>query len=117
MIAQTDRGVVKISFGRESTGEVVEELAWSVSPRIMESPARLDAVRRELDRYFEGRLDRFTVPLDWRLIHGFQTKVLRATAAIPYGETRSYGEVAAEAGNPRAPTARRAPPWAAIPCR
>jgi methylated-DNA-[protein]-cysteine S-methyltransferase len=102
VVAETERGVVKISFGQESPEEVVEELAWTVSPRILESPARLDPVRRELHDYFEGRLDRFTVPLDWQLIHGFQTQVLRATAAIPYGETRSYGEVAAEAGNRRA---------------
>jgi methylated-DNA-[protein]-cysteine S-methyltransferase len=102
VVAETERGVVKISFGQESPDEVVEELAWTVSPRVLESPARLDPVRRELDEYFEGRLDRFTVPLDWHLIHGFQTKVLRATAAIPYGETRSYGEVATEAGNRRA---------------
>jgi methylated-DNA-[protein]-cysteine S-methyltransferase len=102
VVAGTGRGVVKISFGQESPDEVVEELAWTISPRILEAPARLDPVRRELSEYFDGRLDRFTVPLDWQLIHGFQTKVLRATAAIPYGETRSYGEVAAEAGNRRA---------------
>ena len=102
VVAETGKGVVKISFGQESTDEVVEELAWTVSPRVLEAPARLDPVRRELDQYFEGRLHDFTVPLDWQLIGGFQTKVLRATAAIPYGETRSYGEVAAEAGNRRA---------------
>ena len=102
VVAETSKGVVKISFGQESPEEVVEELAWTVSPRILESRRRLDPVRRELDQYFEGQLDRFTVPLDWQLIHGFQTRVLRATASIPYGETRSYGEVAAEAGNRRA---------------
>jgi methylated-DNA-[protein]-cysteine S-methyltransferase len=102
VVAETGRGVVKISFGHESPDEVVEELASAVSPRVLEAPARLDPVRRELDEYFEGRLHRFTVPLDWQLAHGFQTRVLRATAAIPYGETRSYGEVAEEAGNRRA---------------
>ena len=102
LVAETGKGVVRISFGEESPDEVVEELAWTVSPRVLEAPARLDPVRRELDQYFEGRLHDFTVPLDWQLISGFQTKVLRATAAIPYGETRSYGEVAAEAGNRRA---------------
>ena len=102
VVAETRRGVVKISFGHESPDEVVEELAWSVSPRVLESPPRLDPVRRELDSYFEGELKRFTVPLDWQLVQGFQTKVLRATARIPYGETSSYGEIAAEAGNRRA---------------
>ena len=102
VLAGTGKGLVKVSFGQESPDEVVEELAWTVSPRVLEVPARLDPARRELERYFAGRLRDFTVPLDWQLISGFQTKVLRATAAIPYGETRSYGEVAAEAGNRRA---------------
>ena len=102
LIAGTGRGIVKVAFPNQPTDEVLEELAAAVSPRVLESPARLDDVRRELDDYFEGRLDRFGVPLDWRLARGFQTKVLRATASIPYGETRSYGDVAAKAGNPRA---------------
>lgn len=102
VIAGTNRGIVRVAFNTESLDEVLGELAAAVSPRVLESPARLDDARRELDAYFDGRLDRFTVSLDWQLIHGFQTKVLRATSRIPYGETRSYGEVAADAGNPRA---------------
>ena len=101
LVAGTDRGVVKVAFPTQPTDEVLAQLA-TVSPRVLESPARLDDIRRELDAYFEGRLDRFSVPLDWRLARGFQAKVLRATARIPYGETRSYGEVAARAGNARA---------------
>lgn len=102
VVAETERGVVKVSFGHESPDEVVEELAWMLSPRVLSSPARLDPVRRELDAYFEGQLQHFTVPLDWQLVRGFQTRVLRATARIPYGQTSSYGEIAAEAGNRRA---------------
>jgi methylated-DNA-[protein]-cysteine S-methyltransferase len=81
---------------------VLEELAGSVSPRILESPTKLDEVRRELDRYFEGRLQDFELPLDWQLTQGFYRKVLRATARIPYGQTRSYKQMATKAGSPRA---------------
>jgi len=102
LVAGTDRGIVKVAFPTQPTDEVLAQLAATVSPRVLESPARLDAVRRELDAYFEGRLDKFSVSLDWRLARGFQSKVLHATARIPYGETRSYGEVAAKAGNARA---------------
>lgn len=102
VMAATPRGVVRVAFGGERLDDVLEELALTVSPRILEAPKRLDPARRELERYFEGRLRRFDVDLDWRLISGFQRRVLRATAAIPYGETMSYGEVAADAGNPRA---------------
>lgn len=102
LVAGTDRGIVRVAFPHRDHDALLEEIATVISPRVLEAPERLDEARRELDAYFAGRLDRFSVPLDWRLVHGFQIKVLQATAAIPYGETRSYGEVAAEAGNHRA---------------
>lgn len=102
LAAATPRGLVRLTFPVESHETVLEQLASKVSPRILESPARLDDVRRELDRYFEGRLQQFDLPLDWQLTRGFYRKVLRATARIPYGQTRSYSEMANKAGNPRA---------------
>lgn len=101
-LAATDRGLVRLNLPGHDAGDFLARLSQEISPAILESPGSLDDARRELDEYFAGRLKRFSVPLDWRLIHGFQEKVLRATYAIPYGETLTYGEVAAEAGNPRA---------------
>src|SRR5581483_3085149 len=57
---------------------------------------------RELDEYFEGRRTSFEAPLDWEQMAPFQQRVLRATAAIPFGRTSTYIGVATEAGNPRA---------------
>ena len=102
LLATTPRGLVRVSFPIEPPEKVLEELAGSVSPRILESPTKLDQARRELDRYFEGRLHDFDLPLDWQLTHGFYRKVLRATARIPYGQTRSYKQMAKRAGSPRA---------------
>ena len=81
---------------------MLESLAERISPRLLEAPARLDPVRRELDEYFAGRRREFDLPLDWRLTGGFTRKVLRETARIPFGETRSYMQMAASAGSPRA---------------
>jgi len=59
-------------------------------------------VRRELDEYFAGRRETFGVTLDWALVpSGFGRRVLEQTARIPFGATRSYGEIAAQAGSPR----------------
>ena len=102
VLAATPRGLVRITFPVETTDAVLEQLSASVSPRILESPARLDDARRELDRYFEGKLQKFSLPLDWQLTRGFYRKVLRATARIPYGKTRSYTQMATKAGSPRA---------------
>lgn len=102
LLATTPRGLVRVSFPIEPPEKVLEGLAASVSPRILESPTKLDEARRELERYFEGRLHDFDLPLDWQLTHGFYRKVLRATARIPYGQTRSYKQMAKRAGSPRA---------------
>jgi methylated-DNA-[protein]-cysteine S-methyltransferase len=102
LLAATPRGLVRVTFPVESPETVLEQLASTVSPRILESPAQLDEVRRELDLYFDGKLTDFELPLDWQLTKGFYRKVLRATARIPYGKTRSYSQVAKRAGSPRA---------------
>ena len=102
LLAATPRGLVKVSFPIQPLEEVLERLANEISPRVLESPPKLDQARRELDLYFEGRLREFDLPLDWQLSHGFYRKVLRAAAHIPYGQTRSYSELAKRAGSPRA---------------
>jgi methylated-DNA-[protein]-cysteine S-methyltransferase len=103
VVAATPRGLVRLAYtGSRDEGEVVEDLAGKLSPRILEAPERLDDVRRQLDEYFEGRRVDFEVPIDWSLTHGFTGKVLRQTARIGYGKTSTYAEVAGRAGSPRA---------------
>jgi methylated-DNA-[protein]-cysteine S-methyltransferase len=56
---------------------------------------------RQLGEYFAGKRKAFTVALDFAGTQ-FQTKVWQALLAIPFGETRSYGEIARQLGNPKA---------------
>ncbi len=103
VVAATPKGLVRISYTDfRGDDEVLEELARRGTPRVLEAPARLDPVRRELDEYFEGRRERFDVPIDWSHLAGFTREVLRATANIGFGEVSTYAGVAAEAGSPRA---------------
>jgi methylated-DNA-[protein]-cysteine S-methyltransferase len=55
----------------------------------------------QLDAYFAGELKEFELRLDMAGTH-FQRKVWNALRTIPYGETRSYGEVAEQIGSPNA---------------
>ena len=55
----------------------------------------------QLGRYFAGERVQFTCPLDLRGTP-FQLKVWNALTRIPYGETRSYAEIAREIGHPSA---------------
>ncbi|MBV8296090.1 MAG: methylated-DNA--[protein]-cysteine S-methyltransferase [Acidimicrobiia bacterium] len=103
MVASTAKGVVRLAFPSERPDDVLDELAGRLSPRVLEAPAALDAVRRELDEYFEGRLHRFSARLDWTLTgQGFRHEVLTHTARIPYGRTSTYMEMATKAGNRKA---------------
>jgi methylated-DNA-[protein]-cysteine S-methyltransferase len=102
LLATTPRGLVKVSFPIFGNDETLQDLAAQISPRVLEAPARLDEVRRQLDRYFDGRLHEFDLPLDWQLSSGFRRRALRAIDRIPYGKTRSYTEIARSAGNERA---------------
>jgi methylated-DNA-[protein]-cysteine S-methyltransferase len=108
LVARTNRGVVRVALPiegdrRRPPEEVLEELAAGVSPRVLESPKRLDEERRELEQYFEGRRRKFDLPVDWALYPaGFRGRALRAVARIPYGKVKTYAEIAKQAGNPRA---------------
>jgi methylated-DNA-[protein]-cysteine S-methyltransferase len=101
LLMATPKGLVRIAFESENRDEVLGEVAEQLSPRILEAPRRLDPVRRELEKYFEGKLHDFDVPLDWSLTGEFARRVLRRTARIPYGSVASYGDVAVGVGTPR----------------
>src|SRR5262249_46161162 len=119
LLAATDTGLAAIAFG--DGADTLDELARRVTPDLQERPERLDAVRRELDAYFAGRLETFTVPLDWCLTSGFRRTAQQAIARIPYGQVASYADIAAAAGKPGATQAagtacRTNPIPVVVPC-
>lgn len=75
---------------------------------------------KQMEEYFAGKRKNFDFP--FRLIGtDFQKKVWQALCRIPYGQTRTYGEIAKEIGNPKASRAvgmacNRNPIWIAVPC-
>jgi methylated-DNA-[protein]-cysteine S-methyltransferase len=102
LLATTPKGLVRVGLPNQDADELLVDLATRVSPRVLEAPTQFDEARRELDLYFEGKLTEFDLPLDWQLSKDFRRKVLRAIARIPYGQTRSYTQMATSAGNVRA---------------
>src|SRR3954447_9929429 len=102
LLAATDEGLVRVAFEIEDSDEEMEELAARVSPRLLEAPARLDAVRRQIEEYFTGRRTMFELPVAMQLAHGFRRNALGCVANIPYGRGASYKEAASGAGSPAA---------------
>lgn len=101
-VAITPRGLLALEYPDGDEDRWLARVALAVSPRILESQARTDEVRRQLDDYFEGTRTRFELRLDRRLIVGFQDATLRATQRVRYGHTTTYGELARRIGSPRA---------------
>jgi len=56
----------------------------------------------QLKAYLNYEIKQFSLPIDWSGYTKFQKDVLQETLSIPYGKTRSYGQVAAAIGNPKA---------------
>jgi methylated-DNA-[protein]-cysteine S-methyltransferase len=95
-LVASDRGLVAILWendkpSRVRLSELVEDRKHSV----------LVETERELGEYFASRRKAFSVALDMRGTR-FQKDVWEALLAIPFGETRSYGQLAKQLGNPQA---------------
>jgi methylated-DNA-[protein]-cysteine S-methyltransferase len=87
-----------------SDGQALTRLAMSPRPNDVPDDARRDPaaladVAAQLDAYFAGELTEFDLPLAPRGSE-FQLRVWNALLEIPYGETASYGEIAARIGRP-----------------
>ena len=102
LLAATLTGLVRVAYEREGFEAVLENLAGTVSPRLLESPSRLDAASRQLEEYFAGRRRRFDLPVDLAHLTGFRRTVLTYLPGIDYGQTATYGAVAAAVHNPKA---------------
>jgi methylated-DNA-[protein]-cysteine S-methyltransferase len=102
MVAMSKRGLFRLAYPDEPVEETLEEISEKVSPRILESARATEHVRRELDEYFEGRRQAFSVQVDLSDIHGFRRKILEQTARVPFGSVITYRDVATRAGSPRA---------------
>jgi methylated-DNA-[protein]-cysteine S-methyltransferase len=103
LLAATPRGLVRLAFANEGHDSVLLTLSERISPRMLEAPARLDPIARQLDEYFAGRRHHFDVALDWSLSHGFRRTVLEhLNTDVAFGTTASYATLARLAGSPKA---------------
>lgn len=99
-VAATPKGVSRIILG-ESPGAGSHRPTRRQGSTDNKADALLRAARRQLTEYFQGKRKVFDLPLD---LNGtpFQRRVWNQLRRIPYGVTRSYGEVARAIGKPGA---------------
>jgi len=90
LLAVSERGLLALEFGPGRT-----PAGW------VESEEKIAPFARQLEEYFAGRRRQFNLPLDLRGTD-FQKRCWRALLKIPYGETRSYADIARAIGKPSA---------------
>ena len=105
LVAATDRGLCFVQFG-DSAGELVEKLrreypAAGIRERSPGGRGQLGLWLDALERHLAGAEPHLELPLDVRAT-AFQLRVWKYLQTIPYGETRSYSQVAAAIGRPAA---------------
>ena len=92
-VMMSEHGVCAIGLPEDDLADLVADA----------EPARDDAVAAQLDDWFNGRAPALDVPLDLTGVDGFKRTVLETLVReVGWGETVSYGELAAMAGSPRA---------------
>ncbi len=95
-----DGRVRLISFWRSEGGFVDELLSLGSIP--IRDKRHNDALKRQLDEFFEGRRRRFELDVDLSRVAPFTRAVLETTARVPFGGWDTYGGIAAKLGVPRA---------------
>jgi methylated-DNA-[protein]-cysteine S-methyltransferase len=100
-LATSEIGLVAVEFDMDRD-EFSEYIRARYKCGSKPAPGRLAKAASQLREYLAGQRRRFTIPIDWSVLRVFQQFALQATFAIPYGETRTYGELAHEIGRPRA---------------
>jgi len=99
-LAASDLGLVAVEWA-SSRPELHAYLHRWARP-VEENTGKIRRYAKELREYIDGNRRKFTFAIDWSVLSPFQRKAMRAVSAIPYGETRTYAEIAAQIGHPRA---------------
>lgn len=101
LVAMTARGVCSIKLG-EQDAPIVERLHEEFpAAHIVRDDEYLHNAVQSVLKYLQGWEPHLSLPLDMR-VTAFQKRVLQELLRIPYGETRTYGEIAEAIGSPKA---------------
>jgi O-6-methylguanine DNA methyltransferase len=100
-LACSDLGLVAIECGL-TQAEFEAYLVRRFKRAVEVAPERLHAAAGQLEKYLSGQQQAFALEIDWTVLRPFQLAVLQATSEIPYGETRTYKEIAERIGRPHA---------------
>jgi O-6-methylguanine DNA methyltransferase len=100
-LAASELGLVAVEWGK-TQAEFEAYLSHRFKREVAFSPSHINESASQLKEYLSGSRTIFTLGIDWTVLRQFQQSVLHATFEIPYGETRTYKEIAEQIGRPQA---------------
>ena len=100
-LAVSDLGLVAVECDL-TQAEFEAYLVKRFKRSVQSDTARVREASGQIEEYLSSFLRTFTLEIDWTVLRTFQQAVLQATCEIPYGETRTYKEIAERIGRPRA---------------
>ena len=102
LLVSSEKGLVRVALPSESeTDRITRIKAEFPDACFIEDVGKNQEAVRQIGEYFSGIRTSFTLPLDLRGTN-FQKKVWNAMLKVPFGRTRSYGQIARDIGNPKA---------------
>ena len=111
--AVSERGLVTVEYGVSQ--KIFEANVRKQTKRDVEyAPKQVEKINRQIKEYLEGKRHDFDIIIDWSVLCSdpstssgqcFQRAALKKVFSIPYGETRTYADIAAAIGHPDAPRA------------
>ena len=100
--AISPRGLIRVDFGISRTS-FEHDVRKQTKSEIEYAPKQVEDAVHQIKEYLMSKRQKFDLTIDWSVLSSdFQRDALRKVFSIPYGETRTYAEVAAQIGHPLA---------------
>ena len=97
----SENGLAALEIGG-SHQDFVQALSKRHGANISTDESRTSLAVARITEYLNGARKHFDIPIDWSVMTAFQRRTLQAVSEIPYGATRTYSQIAAQIGSPRA---------------
>ncbi|MCZ2127991.1 MAG: methylated-DNA--[protein]-cysteine S-methyltransferase [Anaerolineales bacterium] len=99
-LAATDAGLIAVEWADRQPE--LDSYLQKFKGEFIPNQKKLAPYVKELREYFSGKRKEFSAPIDWSPFTPFQRKALQAVFRVPYGETRTYKDIAQKIGHPNA---------------
>lgn len=100
-VAISENGLVALDI-RRNMDEIHRTLARFGYRHLVRDDRRTQPILDQIGAYLVGERTEFDIPINWSVLTPFQERALRATWAVPYGHTATYGEIAQRINQPGA---------------